>query len=198
MTYFDGQDVPAHKDTIMVHCLATSKSWGQSKSAAKMMEIVTRWHTKERGWRSVGYAAIIAYNGTHALGRDLDGDGNVLEEPAAAARGWNTKAIHLALAGGRGSSEHDNFSDHYTPEQDQALRGMIAEIERIAGRKMNVIGHNQAAKKACPGFHVPTWFGSRASPKMPAQPRPDPLPTSTPDKPRSLFAALLALFGGRK
>lgn len=185
----------------MVHCLATSKGWANGKTAAKMMEVVTRWHTdpkpEGRGWSAVAYAAIIAYNGTFALGRDQDRDGNVLEETAAAARGWNGNAIHLALAGGRHSHEHDAFSDHYTPEQDRTLRAMIAEIEAIAGRKMKVMGHNEVAAKACPGFQVGPWYASRTAPERPVQPQPDKLPTAAQEKPASGFlAAILRLFAG--
>lgn len=197
MGYFDGQSVPAHKDTIMIHCLATSRQWGEGKSARDMMKEVTRWHTdpkpQGRGWRAVAYAAIVDYAGDAALGRDLDGDGNVLEETAAAARGWNTNAIHLAIAGGRGSHEHDKFEEHYTHRQDATLRAMILEIEAIAGRKMTLMGHNQVARKACPGFQVDQWWES----KVPQEP--DPLPAFTPDKPTNpLVAFFLALFGRLK
>ena len=164
MTYFSGQSVPAHKDTIMIHCLATSVEWGQARNAAQMMRDVTLWHTmpkpRGRGWRAVGYASIIDYDGGFALGRDLDGDGDVLEETAAAARGWNRNAIHLALAGGRHSHEKDAFTEHYTVQQDTTLRAMIAEIQMIAGRTLDVIGHNETAAKACPGFYVPDWYAS--------------------------------------
>lgn len=203
MTYFEGQTIPPHKDTIMVHCLATSSEWAIGKSAAKMMEVVTRWHTdpkpKGRGWSAVAYAAIIAGNGTFALGRDRDHDGNVLEETAAAARGWNTNAIHIALAGGRGSHEHDAFPDNYTPEQDRTLRGMIAEIEMISGRKMKLMGHNEVAAKACPGFQVRPWFATRTAQQRPTQPKPDAPATATQQSPwAALFKALSGLFGGKK
>lgn len=174
----------------MVHCLATSKAWGIGKIAAIMMTEVTRWHTKDRGWRAVAYAAIVDYIGGYALGRDLDSDGNVLEETAAAAKGWNTNAIHLAIAGGHGSNENDKFTDHYTPEQDRTLRAMIAEIEAIAGRKMKVIGHNQVAAKACPGFNVPQWFVS--PPLMTPRPQEKGLSGIA-----AIIAAILALFKGK-
>lgn len=191
MRYFKGQTIPAHKDTIMIHCLATSKDWGRGKTAKEMMKIVTRWHVVERKWRAVAYAAIIDYEGGFALGRDLDGDGNVLEETAAAARGWNTNAIHLALAGGRGSHEKDDFSENYTPEQDTTLRAMIAEIEGIAGRKMELKGHNETAAKACPGFQVSEWFAQAPL----AKPTPE---EQAPSAWAGLIAALMGLFGGKR
>ena len=161
MTYFNGQTVPAHKDTIMVHCLDTPKGWRAEDSAKEIMAEVRRWHVKERGWRDVAYAALIAENGGTARGRDLDNDGNVLEETGAGAVGYNKNVIHLALAGGKGSTANDLFSDHFTPAQDTVLRDMIEEIQERAGRKMKVIGHNDVAAKACPGFQVGPWLKNK-------------------------------------
>ena len=35
---------------------------------------------------------------------------------------------------------------------------VIREIEAYAGKPLKVIGHNQIAAKACPGFQVPVWL----------------------------------------
>jgi len=150
--------IPAHKKTIMVHCLDTPKGWRLGQSADLIMAEVTRWHVKDNGWSGVAYAMLCTPEGDAAKGRDLDGDGDVWDETGAGARGWNTTSIHLALQGGKGGQATDAFSDHFTPAQDKWLRETIADIQKAAGRDLKVIGHNQVAKKACPCFDVPTWL----------------------------------------
>jgi N-acetylmuramoyl-L-alanine amidase len=159
--------VPAHKTTIMVHCLATQKSWGKGKSAVEMVKEVRKWHVEDRGWRDIAYAAIIDYEGAWAPGRDLDKDGDVWEETGAGATGWNKNTIHLALAGGHGGNADDKFSDHFTEAQNNTLRMLIARINREAGRTLALKGHNEVANKACPCFRVRPWYAEVAPIKKP-------------------------------
>jgi len=159
MTY-----VPPHKTKIMVHCLATPPSWGEGKSATQMVPEVTSWHVKDRGWSDIAYAEIIDYEGARAKGRDLNDDGNTFDDTGAGAFGHNVDTIHLALAGGRWpdgrwGARTDAFSDHFTPEQDRALREAIEEINRLAGRELRVLGHNEVDPgKGCPAFDVQVWL----------------------------------------
>lgn len=159
--------VPAHKTKIMIHCLATPPAWGKNKTAEQMVREVTRWHTDPkphgRGWNGIAYAEIIDYEGRRAKGRDLNQDGNTFDDTGAGAAGHNTDTIHLALAGGRWpdgrwGEKTDKFSDHFTPAQDRALREVIAEINRLAGRQLRVLGHNEVAAKGCPAFDVQKWL----------------------------------------
>jgi len=71
----------------------------------------------------------------------------------------NVRKTLDATIGGHGASAHDRFADHFTPAQERALLGLIADIEcRTAIARIS--GHNQYAVKACPGFHVPTWLAA--------------------------------------
>lgn len=167
--------VPAHKDTIMIHCLATPPSWGKGKSASQAVAEVYNWHTRDNGWSDIAYAEVIGYEGDWAKGRDLDKDGDVWEETGAGARGWNRNGIHIALVGGsfpnrRWGKRTDKFSDHFTPEQDATLRARIAAIQAASDRPLRVIGHNEVdPNKGCPSFDVQEWL--RAAPLASAAPQ---------------------------
>tara|TARA_R110002153_G_scaffold24259_5_gene77633 strand:- start:9862 stop:10137 length:276 start_codon:yes stop_codon:yes gene_type:complete len=88
------------------------------------------------------------------------------------------------LVGGHGGSAADKFSNHFTPEQDKALREYLKEKQVAFPSITKISGHNEyAANKGCPSFDVPTWFksGSFTKPK-PASP---------------LLAWIIRLLGGR-
>ena len=147
------------KTGIIVHCSATPPSWMVDKATSEKVAEIRRWHVQDRGWRDIGYAYLIDRDGTVAKGRDLDGDGNVWEEIGAHTKGKNKANIGICLIGGHGSSENDAFADHFTTEQNKALRELIRELEEMLG-PLALHGHNEFAAKACPGFKVSQWYAS--------------------------------------
>lgn len=200
---------PNQIDTIIVHCLAVAPDWMAGRPLAEKLAEVTRWHTAPkphgRGWKAVAYARIIDRDGSSINGRDMDGDGDPFDEIGAHAAGHNAKSVGVALVGGLGSHERDDFFKHFTPAQDAALVAVIREIEAYAGKPLKVIGHNQIAAKACPGFQVPVWLPAalRRHPVV----NPAPVDHVRNEKPAvahkpSIWAALLnllaAIFGGKK
>lgn len=148
------------KTQIFVHCSATRPEWWSAKSLEDKVREFRRWHLA-RGFADIAYAVIIDRDGKVAYGRDLDNDGDFYEETAAAAKGYNTVGVHICLVGGHGSSENDKFSDHFTKEQDFAVRQEIQKIMRVVGKSLWVRGHNEVAAKACPGFNVQEWWEGR-------------------------------------
>lgn len=141
---------------IIVHCTATRADWWASKRTSEKVREIKRWHVQDRGWADIGYHFLIDRDGTIAKGRDIARDG-------AHVQGKNKGTIGISLFGGHGSAETDKFLDHFTPEQDAALRKLIGDLHGQFG-KVPVTGHNQYAAKACPGFNVPAWFGAKAAP----------------------------------
>lgn len=173
---------------IIIHCTATrAEWWGEKRTSEKVAEI-RRWHL-DRGWRDIGYHFLIDRDGTIAKGRPLDQIG-------AHVAGHNTGTIGISLFGGHGSAETDQFAENFTPEQDKALRGLIADL-RAAHGGLSISGHNEYAAKACPGFTVAEWWAQK--PVTQAQPA---FVDHTPEKPTqsplaALFAAIAAFFGGK-
>lgn len=140
---------------IIVHCTATRPDWWSSKSLGEKVAEIRRWHVQDRGWKDIGYHYLIDRNGKVATGRPV-------EQVGAHTQGKNTGTIGIALFGGHGSAETDKFSQHFTKEQDAALRKLLADLRKQFPAIVKVSGHNQYAAKACPGFNVPSWLAEAA------------------------------------
>jgi len=135
---------------IIVHCTATQPKWMDDHSTRDKVAEVRQWHMRDRGWKDIGYHFLIDRDGTLALGRPVD-------QVGAHTQGHNTGTIGVSLFGGFGSAATDKFSDNFTPEQDKALRALIAKLCNTY-KVTKVSGHNEYASKACPGFNVMKWF----------------------------------------
>lgn len=134
---------------IVVHCAATRADWMAGRPLAEKVAEIRRWH-RGNGWNDIGYHWIIDRDGSIAPGR---------AETVVGAHtvGKNSGTIGICLLGGHGSAETDRFAKNYTPEQDRALRQLIASIS-LRTQIQRVSGHNEYAAKACPGFNVPLWL----------------------------------------
>jgi N-acetylmuramoyl-L-alanine amidase len=142
---------------IIVHCTATRPNWMAGQHVAEKVAEVRRWHVQDRGWNDIGYHYLIDRDGTVAPGRPLDKVG-------AHTQGRNTGTVGIALFGGHGSAKNDPFAANFTPEQERALRDLIARLKAEYPTIKKVSGHNQFANKACPGFNVPTWYAEKPAP----------------------------------
>jgi N-acetylmuramoyl-L-alanine amidase len=182
---------------IVVHCTATRPGWFAGKTAREKVAEVRRWHIEDRKWRDIGYHYLIDRDGTIEVGRPE-------AQAGAHVAGRNANTLGVALFGGHGSTENDLFADNFTPEQDRALRALLAQLRGRFG-DIPVTGHNQYAAKACPGFSVPVWL--KQAPLKTQPPRtPEAIERVTPAKPPvaqpgfwdAIWQMILKLFGGRK
>ena len=138
-------------EEIIVHCSATRPEWMQGQTLWAKRQEIKRWHVEGNGWKDIGYHWLIDRDGQTVAGRPV-------EHVGAHVRGHNTGTIGVCLIGGHGSSEKDQFPEHFTPAQDKALRGMIAGLRKQFPAIAKVSGHNEYAAKACPGFNVRDWL----------------------------------------
>lgn len=136
---------------IIIHCADTPRSWMDGRSTAEKVAEIRRWHVEERGWSDIGYHYVIDVDGTVKEGRPVDRTG-------AHVAGHNANSIGICLIGGKGGTADDDFFQHFTPAQSQALIRVVGDLKRRFG-DLKLSGHNQYANKACPCFHVPTFFG---------------------------------------
>lgn len=134
---------------VIVHCSATRPDWLDGHGIDAQVAEIRRWH-RAQGWSDIGYHWVIGRSGELRPGRAETVIG-------AHVQGRNAGTIGICLIGGHGSAETDAPERHFTERQLDALR---AQIEAISMRTQiaTVSGHNQYAAKACPGFHVPTWW----------------------------------------
>jgi len=140
-------------DTIFVHCSATKPDWLRAAPLGQKVAEIRRWHVRDRKWKDIGYHWVIDRDGSVAPGRAEHLVG-------AHVQNHNTGSIGICLIGGHGSAANDKFLDHFTPEQDRALRGLIEDIQ-LRTPITKVRGHNETANKACPGFNVARWYTNK-------------------------------------
>lgn len=150
MIYQTARRVPV--DEVIVHCSATRPSWMAGRPTREKVAEIRRWHVQDNGWKDIGYHWIIDRDGTVERGRPESVAG-------AHTMNMNVGTIGVCLIGGHGAAATDRFSDHFTSEQDRALRQLLQEISRRT-KIAKVSGHNQYARKACPGFLVEPWLKS--------------------------------------
>jgi len=121
---------------IIVHCSASPQ--GRHDDAAT----IHRWHVN-RGFDGIGYHYVVLENGNVQHGRPEYWQG-------AHAAGHNRDSLGICLIGQGGDA---------TPEQLNALRGLITQARHKYGRHIDVIGHCDVnPAKTCPGFDVKTWL----------------------------------------
>ena len=131
---------------IILHCADTRPDWMTGRPIAEKVAEIRRWLVQERGWRDIGYHRIVDRDGAVAPGRRET-------EIGAHVEGHNRGTIGICLLGGYGASADDPFERNFTGAQALVVKRLIAEFKgRTAIRK--VLGHNDYAPKACPGFRV--------------------------------------------
>lgn len=167
---------------IIVHCSATPPDWMQGQGVMAKRDEIDRWH-KARGWKGIGYHYVIDRDGSVAPGRPVSQIG-------AHVAGHNRGSIGICLIGGkwpdgRWGLKTDAFANHFTPQQDAALRGLLMELSETHPTIKHIKGHNDYTdKKGCPSFKVANWL------KDPPQ------PPAKPDAPEGPLAGLLRALGG--
>ena len=150
-------------DELIIHCTATRAEWMSDNSTAAKVKEVTKWHL-ERKFSNVGYHYLIDRDGTVAEGRPV-------EEAGAHAKGHNDHSIGISLFGGHGGDQDDKFEENFTPEQDRALRRLIAQLRMEYPAIKTVRGHNEVSAKMCPCFQVSKWLNSAEVEKRPERKR---------------------------
>jgi N-acetylmuramoyl-L-alanine amidase len=136
---------------IIVHCAYTPPSMDIGAKE------IRAWHVDGNGWLDIGYHYVIRRGGQVEPGRDLDGDGDVIEEVGAHARGFNANSIGICLVGGKAEGA-DRPDCNFTTAQWDALDKLVRTLtQRFSG--VAVIGHRDVdPNKDCPTFDVKAWW----------------------------------------
>lgn len=121
---------------IIVHTSAIKPD--QTSSAAQIDE----WH-KQRGWRSIGYHAVIRRDGTIEPGRPVN-------EMGAHCYFHNRHSIGICYEGGLDAEGKP--ADTRTPEQKKAMRELLEKLHKEYPKAL-IVGHRDLAPgRDCPCF----------------------------------------------
>lgn len=177
-----------------MQCAATRPEWMSGKPLAAKVSEIRAWHVRDNGWSDIGYHWIIDRDGAVAPGRPES-------TPGAHVAEHNTGSIGICLIGDHGSSASDEFRQHFAVAQERSLLKLIDDIKTRAAIK-RISGHNEYARKACPGFSVPKWYPearehlirATSATRSPGKPAAASGSRSTGNKP-SIFGVIRNLFG---
>lgn len=112
---------------IVMHHMAHS-TWG--------LEDVHNFHKNSRGWSGIGYNFWIDKQGNVFLGRGFNQGAHVLNH--------NSTTLGVGFQG-------DFTKDKMTDAQVLAGQQVIDYVNNWAGKKLEVVGHNELQATACPG-----------------------------------------------
>lgn len=136
---------------LVVHC--SDSKWGDAA-------VIREWH-KQRGWKDIGYNAVILNgqrtsrlkylpqdDGLLELGRGLNLDNQISpEEVGAHAMGYNSESIGVCLIGVAA----------FTTKQLQTLEAFCALWARIVPG-IQIVGHYELdPRKTCPNLNMDLW-----------------------------------------
>lgn len=124
-------------EKIIIHCADTLA--GMDIGAAEIRE----WHTRERGWRDIGYHYVIRRNGVIEKGRADSVQG-------AHTKGQNANSLGICLVGGAGGE------CNFTGAQWAALSSLVKTLQ-VQHAAASVHGHNEFSEKQCPCFDARAW-----------------------------------------
>ena len=148
-----------HINEIIIHATATRPDWRKGQRTSTKVAEVKRWHVGGNGWSDIGYHFLIDRDGTVAKGR-------AIERTGAHVKGRNSNSIGVSMFGGHGGTASDQFADHFTDDQLDALNGLIDDLRFKFPEITQISGHNQYAAKACPCFSVPAWLDTGKAAKV--------------------------------
>lgn len=147
---------------LCIHCTASPE--GREMTAADIRRVHLSPPPVGRGWKQVGYVAMLHLDGTIAQLVDVD-DNDYMEprEITNGILGENSHIRSIVYVGGVAK-------DGKTPKDTRTL-AQLATLDLFVKDwlkkhpKTKLCGHNQFANKACPSFDVPAWAESIGIPK---------------------------------
>ncbi len=130
---------------IIIHCSATPPKMDIG------VKTIRRWHIS-KSWSDIGYHFVIRRNGKLETGRPIEVKGAHCLEG-----GGNNGSIGICLIGGINNTIEKKPENNFTKAQFKTLEKVVNKYDVIYDG-LDIHGHNEFSKKACPSFNVQTWL----------------------------------------